>query len=161
MKNNTAERLDTVIKQIAFEEGLRLKAYLCPAKKKTIGYGHNLDANPRLNGVLIPESITKYQAETILYCDVRDVYDALSKKWLPFHGLSQVRQDACINMAYQLGVNGFLGFKEMCRALSDVHYYTAHNEAMHSSWAKQTPVRAKRVADQFISDKHYLIPDAH
>jgi lysozyme len=55
-------------------------------------------------------------------------------------------QRALGNMAYQLGISGLLKFSKMLEALKNGQRELASIEALDSSWAKQTPARAKRVA---------------
>ncbi|WP_414717526.1 hypothetical protein [Steroidobacter sp.] len=50
-------------------------------------------------------------------------------------------------MAYQLGTNGVTNFKRMCAALRIRDYSAAAIEMLDSTWAKQTPARAKRMAE--------------
>lgn len=52
-------------------EGLELKAYVCPAGKWTIGYGHT-------NGVREGQVITKEQAEAYLLKDLQDKQDIMA-----------------------------------------------------------------------------------
>ena len=61
---------DELLAQVKIEEGLRLKTYLCPAGRRTIGYGRNLDAMPYFEGNKIPDEITEDQAEAILHRDL-------------------------------------------------------------------------------------------
>lgn len=62
--------------------------------------------------------------------------------------LSQPRFAALINMGYQLGINGLLGFRKMLGAMQAGDFGQAAREAIDSEWAKQTPERAKRIAAQ-------------
>ena len=82
-------------------EGLSLTAYLCPAGKWTIGYGHT-------DGVQPGESITKAHAETLLKADLvaygRAVDDALGGC-----DASQHEFDAMVSLAFNIGVAGFRG----------------------------------------------------
>jgi len=146
-----------VTQQLKFEEGLRLKPYLCTKGHKTIGYGHNLDAHP---GEEIPEQITQEQAEVLLALDIQTTQKQISKQWMSFSLLDEVRQAACLNMAFQLGIDTFLSFNKMRRALARFDWELAHKEALDSQWAQQTPERAARVAKQFITGRYYVIPVA-
>lgn len=62
--------------------------------------------------------------------------------WL---SLGEARQDALINMAYQLGYDGLMKFRKLIAAVSASDWKTAFNEGLDSSWYKQTPARAVRV----------------
>lgn len=142
--------------QLKAEEGLRLKAYLCPAGKKTIGYGHNLESCPKFEGNQIPDEITEEVAEVLLQYDIDQTIMALNKYWLGFGKLSGARRDALINMTFQLGIKGILAFKKMHEAIMRQNWQNAYNEALASDWAKQTPERAKRVAGQLLTGVYYV-----
>lgn len=152
--------------QILFEEGLRLKVYHCTEGKRTIGIGHNLDANPKFRipvdgyniGDKIPDVITRGQAMALLGSDLVYIIDDLQKRWSHVKNLSLPRQDACYNMAFQLGCSRLMGFKKMLKALEQGDWQEAHDQALDSNWHKQTPARAKRVAGQFTTNQYYKVP---
>lgn len=146
--------------QIKFEEGLKLSVYLCPAGKRTIGYGHNLDASPTLEGNKIPDEITEEIADVLLDNDIRETIRLLSSSWKGFELLSGARRDALINMCFQLGIGKLSGFQRMHAALMKCDWSTTYNEAMASTWAKQCHLRANRVATQFLTGKHYEVGNA-
>jgi len=148
---------EELLNQTKFEEGLRLTAYICPAGKKTIGYGHNLEANPYFEGNRIPDKITKEQAEVILHHDLNNVATRLAA-WHGFELLQGARKDAVIQMAFQLGFDGFMGFKNMRKALLRCEWAAAKSHALDSKWARQTPKRATRVAHQLLTGQHYRVP---
>ena len=143
-------------KQLEFEEGRKLHAYICPAGYKTIGVGHNLEANPRFDGELIPDQIDDDFCDKLLDNDIKSVELQLRSRWFGFNKiLPGARRDAAINMAFQMGVSGFLGFKKMVKALETGNWNKAYDEALDSDWARQTPQRAKRVAGQLRSGQYY------
>lgn len=149
-----------LIDQLQFEEGLRLRAYLCPAGRKTIGYGHNLDANPRAaDGSRIPDAITKAFAEELLRHDVAEIESQLRAVWPRIIEFDAARRDAFIQMAFQLGVAGFMRFECMRAAALARDWPMAHHQALKSTLAERTPARAGRVAQQILSGKYYNIED--
>lgn len=147
-----------LIEQLKFEEGLRLKAYLCPAGVKTIGYGHNLEKAPYFEHNEIPDEITPEQAEAILFYDIGEKRAELGRKWPRLNDFDSARRDAFINMAFQLGVDGFLRFERMRAAAIARDWDVAHKQALNSNWARQTPERAHRVAGQILTGIHYSVP---
>jgi len=148
-----------LIEQLKFEEGLRLTAYRCPAGFKTIGYGHNLDANPKTNdGVRIPDKISAAFAEDLLGDDVDKTREKLRAAWPRIEEFDAARRDAFINMAFQLGVNGFIRFERLRAAALARDWPMAYSQALKSNWAAQTPARAKRVALQILTGKYYQAP---
>lgn len=122
------------------DEGIRLKPYLCPAGKTTIGVGRNLD----------DVGITEAEAMTLLDNDINRVKAQLANA-LPWLQGDNV-QRAIGNMTFQMGLGGVLKFKKMLAALQVKDYTTARREALNSAWAKQTPQRAKRVTDLMKDD---------
>jgi lysozyme len=150
--------MSNLIDQLKFEEGLRLNAYRCPAGKLTIGYGHNLEANPYLEGNRIPQGITADEAEVILHIDLDLVVEALDNVWHGFLLLDPVRRDACVNMAFQLGIKGFMNFEKMRGHLIRCDWQKAYTEGHNSLWAKQCPHRADRVLSQLLTGVEYSVP---
>lgn len=81
-------------------EGLRLKAYKCPAAVWTIGYGHTSAAGvPIVNADL---QITKDDAEEILKRDMVQYEDGVKK--LVKVSITQGQFDALVDFAYNAGV---------------------------------------------------------
>jgi lysozyme len=152
--------VDELQKQIEFEEGRRLRKYKCTAGHWTIGIGHNLDAKPFHKGQKIPDVIDNELCDDLFEEDLGRTINSLDAMWDGFRMLSGTRQDACINMAFQLGVDGFMRFRKLREALMLGDWSRAEQEALNSKWAKNdTPARAKRVAEQLRTGQHYEIPD--
>ena len=81
-------------------EGLRLKAYKCPAAVWTIGYGHTSAAgNPMVTPELV---ITKDEAEEVLARDMEQ-YEEGVRKYVKVD-LTQGQFDALVDFAYNAGV---------------------------------------------------------
>lgn len=92
----SAAGLDTV-KEF---EGLRLKAYKCPAAVWTIGYGHTSAAGSPI--VTSDLEITRDAAEEILKKDMGQYEDGVSKYVKV--SLTQGQFDALVDFAYNAGV---------------------------------------------------------
>lgn len=85
-------------------EGLRLKAYKCPAGVWTIGYGHTSSAGPP---TVTPDlEITKADAEVILKRDMRQYENGVSD--LVQTGITQGQFDALVSFAYNVGIGSLL-----------------------------------------------------
>ena len=81
-------------------EGLRLKAYKCPAAVWTIGYGHTSAAG---SPIVTPELvITKDEAEEVLAQDMEQ-YEEGVRKYVKVD-LTQGQFDALVDFAYNAGV---------------------------------------------------------
>lgn len=118
------------------EEGVRLKPYRDTVGKLTIGVGHNLD----------DLGITSLQAVNLLDDDISSHEADLDRDLPWWRGVSQGTQSALVQMCFQLGIAGLLGFKNMLAALEAADYATARQEAADSPWATtETPARAARV----------------
>lgn len=136
------------VKQFALtlkrEEGLVHHAYKDSEGFLTIGYGRMIDK--RKGG-----GISDDEAEYLLNNDIEDILTklAIAIPWIC--QLDAVRQAALALMAYQMGVQGLLEFKQTLSAVRDGRYDHAENLALQSLWAKQTPARARRVARQIAT----------
>lgn len=79
-------------------EGLRLKAYLCPANVWTIGYGHTL-------GVTANMEINKFEADAFLVSDARQ-FEAAVNRYVKVR-LEQNEFDALVSFAFNVGTKAF------------------------------------------------------
>lgn len=126
------------------DEGEVLHAYEDHLGYMTIGYGRLIDK--RRGG-----GISKQEALMMLDNDIIRVIDELKEK-TGFGEHPEAVQHALVNMGFQLGVNGLLGFKKMWAHLANHDYAAAADEALDSRWAQQTPERAERVTDLIRSE---------
>ena len=85
---------DTLIQAIKQFEGLRLKAYRCPAGIWTIGYGHT-------RGVKVGQQITRAQADSLLVGDLLPYVQYVNKLGVC---KTQGQFDALVDFAYNLGM---------------------------------------------------------
>lgn len=60
--------------------------------------------------------------------------------------LDEIRRAALNDMAFQMGGGGLKGFQFMLAAIRTRNWQRAHDEALASAWARQTPRRADRNA---------------
>ena len=125
-----------LIEQIKRHEGLRLKVYRCPAGKLTIGYGRNLEDN----------GISEEEAEYLLINDLRFVEDSLARRLAFWDNMPKGVQQVLINMGFQLGINGLTAFRRTLALLDAANYKAAAEEMLNSRWARQTPNRARELA---------------
>lgn len=124
-----------LIAMLQRHEGLRLKPYKCTAGKLSIGYGRNLD----------DMGISEIEAMVMLRHDIEQCYQELSMfSW--FEDLDQVRQEALIDMLFNLGLPTFLEFKKTLKFVAEGKYSQAAEEMLRSKWADQVGDRAKELA---------------
>lgn len=68
---------------------------------------------------------------------------------LPWYdSLDEARQGVLANMAFQMGVDGLLGFRNTLAMVERGEYAAAADGMMASKWAQQTPRRAARLSQQ-------------
>lgn len=129
---------------IEAEEGRKAAAYPDPlthAEPFTIGVGHT---GPEVRLGLV---WTNEQIDRALQSDIAKAEAGLDAHLPWWRKLSDVRQDAVLQLAFQMGVNGLVAFHRSLTALEDGLYDQAADDFLQSLWAKQTPARAKRITD--------------
>lgn len=145
-----------LIEQIKKQESFSSTVYKCPSGFSTVGYGYNLDANPlKLSSLEIAHAykngMPEHEADRLLKLMISKLQAELPDKIKSWSRLSQVRKDILVNMAFNLGVEGLLGFKSMLACLSADNYLTASDEMLNSKWKKQVKGRAIVLAEQMRS----------
>lgn len=127
------------------DEGLRLNAYRDTVGVWTVGYGHaHVPPNTVWN---------QAKAEAALIEDVKE-HNAKLLKALPWVAdLDPVRRRVLQNMAFNLGVDGLLGFKNTLEAVRTGRYNQAASGMLNSLWAKQVKGRAVRLAQEMLTGK--------
>ena len=123
-------------------------AYRCPAGALTIGYGHNLDANP-IPGLSADSVISEQRACEILAADVAAIAERLESGGYPwFLYLSPERRAVLLNMSFNLGISGLLGFRNTLADICAGNYASAAGRMLQSKWAQQVGARARELARQ-------------
>ncbi|MBT60438.1 MAG: lysozyme [Euryarchaeota archaeon] len=124
---------DKIKDMLVRHEGLRLHAYKCSEGYLTLGVGRNLDAN----------GISEDEAMYILDNDIKRVQEELDRNWGSWRTFPEKARMVCIDMCFQLGISGFMGFRRT-RALMEMGMWLeASEEMLDSLWARvQTPNRA-------------------
>lgn len=122
-------------------EGLRLKPYTDTVGKLTIGYGRNLD----------DRGIRESEADTMLLNDAFEAWEEAARLVRAWPALDEVRKAVLAEMLFNLGSAGFLGFKNMLKAVNDGDYYAAANQMLASLWATQVGVRAETLSKRMAT----------
>lgn len=128
--------LATLKAELRRDEGVRLKPYRDAVGKLTIGVGRNLD----------DVGIAAAEAELLLDADVARAAADLDRALPWWRKLTEARQRALLNMAFNLGLPRLLGFEGMLAALAAGDPVRAAAEALDSRWARQVGERAQRIA---------------
>jgi len=135
--------IDNTSDLILKNEGIRLHPYLCPAGYLTIGVGRNLDST----------GITREEALYLRDNDIRRVEGELDEGLLWWRELSAVRQAVLVDMCFNLGFHGLLGFVKMLMALRRGDWSQAAAEIRNSDYYSQVGIRAKRLIRMVETDE--------
>ena len=138
--------VDEATKQLKSDEGLVLHAYSDTVGMLTIGYGRLIDK--RKNG-----GISKQEAEYLLRNDIDSRVQTLQNRLPWFNKLDDARKGVLLNMSFQMGVEGLLGFHATLARVQAGDYMGAADSMLQSKWATQTPNRANRLAQQMRTGK--------
>lgn len=132
-----------MMRQLRLHEGERLKPYRCTAGKLTIGIGRNLE----------DRGITAEESAYLLGNDIDGFYAALLKALPWVANLDEVRQRVLLDMAFNLGIVGLLGFKNTLATIQAGNYAKAGPMMLQSKWAGQVGKRAERLSTMMVTGK--------
>ena len=118
-------------------EGERLKVYMCPAGKPTIGVGRNLE----------DRGISHVESDFLLDNDIEAFTANLTKRLFWFKDLDSVRQAVLVDMAFNMGVAGLMAFKKTLKAIENGKWTEASRQMLDSRWATQVGSRATELAE--------------
>jgi lysozyme len=111
----------------------------------TIGYGHNLEADPIEYGL----GLTQKQAEDLLDKDLELAIAGVDRIYPWAEHLNDARYGVLIDMMFNLGPTRLSTFKNFlmelelyAMALNATHLTRAAYEMLDSKWARQVPLRA-------------------
>ncbi|OZI64628.1 glycoside hydrolase family protein [Bordetella genomosp. 4] len=132
---------DQLTTQLRRDEGEVLHAYQDHLGYWTLGIGRLIDK--RKGGGITPD-----EAAYLLANDINRVSTEVSERLPWFESLDEARKGVLLNMAFQMGVNGLLGFKNTLAMVARHDYAKAADGMLNSLWARQTPDRALRLSKQ-------------
>lgn len=136
--------IDNSYDQLRRDEGEKLSAYQDRLGFWTIGVGILIDA--RKGGGLRPE-----ESEFIFRNRLRILEGELARRLPWISRLDPARKGVLMNMAFQMGIDGLLKFKNTLALIERGEYAKAASEMLGSKWAQQTPARANRLSVQMRS----------
>lgn len=128
------------------EEGEVLTEYKDHLGYSTIGVGRLIDAR-KGGGITVEESAY------LLSNDIQKKMSELERKLPWVKELDEARRGVLLSMAFQMGTEGLLGFKNTLEMVRTGRYTDAAKGMLNSLWAKQTPQRAKRHSEQMRTGK--------
>lgn len=139
-------------RQLRGDEGVKAQAYQDHLGFWTIGVGRLIDARKPGSG------LRPHEIDYLLRNDIDDRIEALTRRLPWFQDLDDARKGVLLNMSFQLGVDGLLGFKNTLAMVARGDYVGAAAGMMNSLWARQTPARAKRMAEQMRTGEWQYTP---
>lgn len=134
-----------LIDQILLHEGKRNKPYRDTVGKLTIGVGRNLDA----------VGLFDDEIELLLINDLKRFERSLDKALPWWRDLDEIRQRVILDMCFNMGLGGLLGFKNTLAKIKAHDWAGARRGMLQSKWAKQVGARATRLADMMLTGKDY------
>jgi lysozyme len=137
--------LHSIVEQLIKHEGIRYKPYRDTVGKLTIGVGRNLD----------DVGLSDDEVQYLLINDIKKVQDQLNQKLPWWSQLNPVRQKVLLDMAFNMGIDGLLGFKNTLGMIQRGDYAGAAQGMLASKWAKQVGKRAERLAKMMETGEDY------
>ena len=138
--------LESITSQLKRDEGFRSSAYQDTEGFWTIGYGRLIDGRKNA-GISIDEG------EFLLSNDIGKRLFQLDNFIPWWSDLDHVRQHVLINMCFNLGIHGLLGFKNTLAKIKEGKYAEAAENMLKSRWAEQVPTRAFRLSEMMRTGK--------
>ena len=141
--------MDRLLESVKKHEGYRNKVYLDTLGKRTVGVGHLCVED-------FWEDDKEYEEKFLMTILEHDLQTAIKgarelKEEHDCTDIDEIAQEIIVEMVFQLGKNGVSKFRNMWKALAEKNYIGASYEMLDSKWAKQTPNRAKSMAEQMKS----------
>ena len=136
--------MDKLLESVKKHEGYRNKVYLDTLNKRTVGVGHLCVEDFWEDGKEYDEDFLMGILEKDLQSAIDQADDMCSNLTI-----SDDAKIIIIEMIFQLGGTGVSKFRKMWQALQQdpPDYAEASVQMLDSRWAKQTPNRAKEMAD--------------
>ena len=127
----------TIYDQLRRDESVRDTMYRDELGNATVGVGHNLSTplSARAIQMILEDDVSAKKIEM----------DA-SLPWAA--SLDDARYGALLNLSFNMGVGGLLGFPRMLRAIQAQDWDVAARELLDSRYARQVGDRATRLAEQ-------------
>lgn len=143
--------LSRVMCMLSAEEGRRNKPYKDSLGYLTVGVGHLID--PRRGG-LLPDyaqaeldrngMLEEATIDRMLEDDIINAVEQLDRNLPWAASLDEVRYTVLLDMCFQMGISGLMGFHNTLRNIREGDYEQAAQNMKQSLWYRQTPNRAER-----------------
>ena len=90
----------------------------------------------------------------LLQNDIERVKEELKDTYFWFNALTEARQDAMIDICFNLGLTRLRGFIKALEAMSREQFDIAADEFLDSRWAEQVGNRAVRVTEMIRTGEY-------
>ena len=140
----------TIFDLIGYEEGFKERPYYCSMGYPTVGFGFKIgpkDAPLKFYQFSITKEIGTVWLASILNILINSMkgYSQIDKA---IQVCNEAQSAVLISMAYQMGADGLSNFKNTLNLIINKDFNGASKNMLDSLWAKQTPNRAARHAEQ-------------
>lgn len=132
-------KMDRLIEQLKRHESVSAYCYKDINGLEHIGVGRNISKTGM--------GLSMEEIEYLLSNDILRCIKELSAEYRWFGSLDEVRQEAIINIFFNLGATRFRGFKKAIAAMEAADYKLAATEFLDSRWSKQVGSRALELTD--------------
>lgn len=124
-------------------EGKRHLPYECGAGKITIGVGRNLD----------DMGLSEEEIQFLLDNDIARCEQELNRfPW--FRMMDEVRQDALVDLCFNMGLTRLLTFRRMIKAFEKRDWDEAAEQLLDSRYSMQVGARSEEIADMIRTGKY-------
>lgn len=130
----------SLIDQIKRQEGFRSHPYTDTEGKLTIGYGFNIAPDG--------PGLSEDECDAVLAIKLTKTARALALVWPHLERMDQPRASVLVNMTYNMGVAGLMGFHRMLAMIEAGNYEGAAAAGLESKWATQVGQRAVDLMEQ-------------
>lgn len=153
--------MEKLAQELRRDEGVRYAAYKDSLGYWTVGVGHLID--PRKGGDPAPfgvdlrngGNITDSQVNKLLNDDINEAMGQLDNRLPWWSDLCDARQRVLVNMCFNLGIAGLVGFSNTLADIKNENYASASRRMLSTKWASQVGDRAKRLAQMMLTGRDY------
>jgi len=138
--------MERLVKMLKLHEGVRNHVYVCTAGYETIGVGRNISES----GL----GLTDEEINILLMNDIERVKKELSSSFGWFVDLDEVRQNAIIDMCFNLGLSRLNQFVKALDGMASKDYDKAADEFMDSRWSQQVGKRAVTITEMIRTGEY-------
>jgi len=138
--------MERLVKMLKLHEGVRNHVYVCTAGYETIGVGRNISES----GL----GLTDEEINILLMNDIERVKKELSSSFSWFVDLDEVRQNAIIDMCFNLGLSRLNQFVKALDGMASKDYDKAADEFMDSRWSQQVGQRAVTITEMIRTGEY-------